>query len=243
MANNNNDGKSMYVAQCKVCNSVFKGRIENLSLQGFNPQQIYDYLQTIQDPNEKAIVIREDIKPSAIRRHIDRHFAGDIVEKTKIAEVQDKIHQSRRNLQDGIAIAIDKINSMSYMVDSALLKLEEIEHDSSLSNKIKYQLTNQYMNTAKGLIESLSKLTGDLKDESTIDAQFFINEINNFGDIVLAAIRSCDKILKLGGELEQTFAIEFQQAFNDYRIKQMAQINAEIPKSKENLMNTFNDGV
>ena len=235
--------QTTYVAQCKVCNSYFKSRIENLSMQGFNPQQIYDYLQNIQDSNEKAIVQRENINPSAIRRHIDRHFTGDTMEKTKIVEVQDKIHQSRRNLQEGIAIAIDKINAMSHMIDTTLLKIEEIESDSTLNNKTKYTLTNQYINTTKGLIESLSKLTGDLKDESTIDTQFFINEINNFGDIVLSAIRSADKILGLNGELEITFAAEFQNAYQDYKIKQIAQINGEIQKSKENLMKTFNDGV
>ena len=31
--------------------------------------------------------------------------------------------------------------------------------------------------------------------------------------------------------------------YQDYKIKQIAQINGEIQKSKENLMNTFNDGV
>ena len=134
-------------------------------------------------------------------------------------------------MQEGIAIAIDKINAMSHMIDTTLLKIEEIESDSTLNNKMKYTLTNQYINTTKGLIESLSKLTGDLKDESTIDTQFFINEINNFGDIVLSAIRSTDKILGLN------------MGADDYLTKPLAQINGEIQKTKENLMNTFNDGV
>ena len=45
-----------YDKRCKVCNSAFKSRIESLALQGMNPQQIYEYLQSIQDPNEKLIV-------------------------------------------------------------------------------------------------------------------------------------------------------------------------------------------
>ena len=64
----------IYSRQCKVCNSVFRNRIEELSLQGFNPQKIFSYLQAIQDPGEQKIVQKEQIKPSAIRRHLDNHF-------------------------------------------------------------------------------------------------------------------------------------------------------------------------
>ena len=43
-------------SRCKCCNSAFKERIHSLSLQGFNPQQIYNYLQNITDQNERLIV-------------------------------------------------------------------------------------------------------------------------------------------------------------------------------------------
>src|SRR3712207_3848452 len=89
---------AMYVTQCKVCNSVFRNRIEELSLQGLNPQKIYDYLQSLQDENEKALVKTEDIKPSSIRRHLDRHFSYEEAAKVKVAETHSRIDKSREML-------------------------------------------------------------------------------------------------------------------------------------------------
>ena len=80
-----------YDKRCKVCNSAFKSRIESLALQGMNPQQIYEYLQSIQDPNEKLIVQRENIAPSSIRRHLDNHFDRSEIGRIHDAEVDDKL--------------------------------------------------------------------------------------------------------------------------------------------------------
>lgn len=234
---------AMYVKQCKVCTSIFRNRIEELSLKGMNPQAIYDYLQSLQDPEEKDIVQKENIKPSSIRRHLDRHFKKEEVEKIKMAETHSRIEKSRQMLNDGVQIAIDKINSLCHMIDMSLIKLEEIETDATINSKNKYMLVNQYMNTSKGLIESLAKLTGDLKQEGTIDVNFFSNEITTFADIVLEAIRATDKSLKLNGEIENIFGREFQSRWNDYKQKQIAVINGEIAPSKPTLSNSFNEGM
>lgn len=232
----------VYIKQCKVCNSVFRNRIEELSLQGFNPQKIFSYLQAIQDPEEQKIVQKEQIKPSAIRRHLDNHFQKDEAVKVKLAETHSRIENSREMLQSGVSIAIDKINSLCHMIDVAMIKMEEVESDVTINNKMKYQLTVQFMNTAKGLIESLAKLTGELKQEGTIDINFFTTEISVFVDIVLATIRSVDKQLNLHGDLENNFSMEFQERWNDYRNKQMAILNGIEKPRVQNLVNTFNDG-
>lgn len=233
----------IYSRQCKVCNSVFRNRIEELSLQGFNPQKIFTYLQAIQDPGEQKIVEKEQIKPSAIRRHLDNHFQKEEAVKVKLAETHSRIETSREMLQNGVSIAVDKINSLCHMVDVAMIKMEEVESDVTINNKLKYQLTVQFMNTAKGLIESLAKLTGELKQEGTIDINFFTTEISVFVDIVLATIRSVDKQMGLKGELETKFSLEFQERWKDYRQKQTAILNGESKPRVQNLVNTFNDGV
>lgn len=233
---------AIYVKTCKVCNSFFRNRIEKLSIDGMNPQRIYDYMQSIQDPNEMSIVQKEDIKPSSIRRHLDNHFQKDEAVKVKLAETQSRIENSRDMLQKGASITIDKINSLCHMIDVSLIKMEEIEGDISINNKTKYQLTVQYMNTAKGLIESLAKLTGELKQEGTIDINFFSTEISVFVDIILSTMRSVDKTLQLNGELEKQFSIEFQEKWKDYKTKQLAIINGEQNGRVQNLVNNFNDG-
>lgn len=231
-----------YVKSCKVCNSVFRDRIEKLSIDGFNPQKIFDYLQSIQDPNEQTIVQREDIKPSSIRRHLDNHFQKEEAVKIKLAETHSRIEKSRDMLNTGVSITIDKINSLCHMIDVAMIKLEEIESDESLNNKTKYQTTIQFMNTSKGLIESLAKLTGELKQEGTIDINFFTTEISVFVDIVLSTIRAVDKSLSMSGQIEQQFSIEFQNRWQEYRQKQMAIINGQEKPRGQDLVNTFNDG-
>lgn len=232
-----------YVKACKVCNSVFRNRIENLYLEGFNPQRIFNYLQSLQDKNEQEIVQREDIKPSSIRRHLDNHFQKDEEIKARIVETHNKIEQSRDMLNNGVSITIDKINSLCHMIDVAMIKLEEVENDTTLNNKTKYQTTIQFMNTSKTLIESLAKLTGDLKQEGAIDINFFTTEISVFVDIVLATIRTVDKTLKLNGTLEQQFSSEFQTRWNDYKQKQVAIINGDEKPRQQNLINDFNSGM
>jgi hypothetical protein len=233
---------AMYVKQCKVCNSVFRDRIESLSLDGFNPQRVYDYLQSLQDPNEQSVVQRENINPSAIRRHIDNHFQKDEAVKVKIAEAHSKIDRSRDMLNSGAVITIDKINSLCHMVDVAIIQLEEVDNDVSVNNKTKYQIRLATMNTARGLIESLAKLTGELKQEGTIDINFFSNEIGTFADIVLESIRNVDKQFGLLGKMEEQFSIEFQSCWDTYKQKQIAVLNGEAKPPQQNLNNEFNSG-
>lgn len=216
-------------SRCKCCNSAFKERIHSLALQGFNPQQIYNYLQNITDQNERLIVQREDIKPSSIRRHLDNHFDRSAEEKIKTAEVEDRLEISRNNLQSGIQITIDKVNSISHLIDSSLIKMEKLDKDANIKGKDKYSLSIQYANSIKGLIESLNKLTSEMGEEATLDANFFNTEISIFADIVLATIRSCDNILGLEGQLEQIFAQEFRVQYGQYHAQQVQQINGEVP--------------
>lgn len=234
---------TMYVSQCKVCNSVFRNRIESLTMEGMNPQRIFDYLQSLQDPQEKAIVARENINPSSIRRHIDKHFSKEEVAKVKLAETHSRIDQSREMLHKGNQIAVDKINSLCHMIDVSLIKMEEIESDMSIQSKYKYSLIDKYMNTARGLIESLAKLTGELKQEGTIDINFFSNEISIFADIVIDTIRVVDKRLKLNGEIEYVFAEEFKNSWDAYRQKQIAVINGELKPTPPARTNNFNEGM
>ncbi len=232
----------MYVRQCKVCNSAFRSRIEELSINGMNPNQIFKYLQSLQDPQEQAIVATENINPSAIRRHIDNHFQKDEAAKVKMAETHNRIEKSRENLNNGVSIAIDKVNSLCHMIDVTLIKMEEVDSDETLNNKSKYQTTIAFMNTARGLIESLAKLTGELKQEGTIDINFFSNEISTFADIVLETIRAIDKKLELKGKLEIEFSAEFKKQWDDYKNIQTAVINGESKGRVPNISNNFNDG-
>lgn len=230
------------VAQCKVCNSVFCNRIEELAVQGLNPQRIYEYLQSLQDPDEKAIVVKEDIKPSSIRRHLDNHFKRDEAVKIKNADLSDRIEENKNKLQNGISIIVDKVNSLCFMIDNAIVKMEQVDNDDSLKNKDKYATTIAFMNTTRGLIESLAKLTGELKQEGTIDINFFSNEIGTFADIVLESIREVDKKLELDGKMEEEFAAEFQRKWNDYKQLQTAVINGDAKPAPKNITNNFNDG-
>ena len=232
-----------YDKRCKVCNSAFKSRIESLALQGMNPQQIYEYLQSIQDPNEKLIVQRENIAPSSIRRHLDNHFDRSEIGRIHDAEVDDKLKKSRKSLQDGTLIVIDKINSLSHLIDASLIKMEKLDSDSTIKNKDKYTISVQYANSIKGLIESLSKLTDGIQNDSIIDVNFFTTEISEFADIVIASIREVDKQLNLNGELEYLFGEEFQKRYTTYRKTQVAIMNGEAPKRKPNLACEFNDGM
>lgn len=231
-----------YVSQCKVCNSKYRNLIEDLHIKGMSPQKIYDYLQSLTDPAEKELVIQEDIKPSAIRRHMDRHFDIQDGAKIKIAETQQRIEQSRDSYKQGVSIVIDKVNSISHLIETAMIKVEEVEQ---LNNPTKqHQLTIQYMNTIKGLIESLAKLTGDLKQEGTIDINFFSNEIAKFAEIVLITIREIDTQMGLNHQLEYSFGNEFKKQWDSYVTVQQKKIIGEIPVGeydKTMNVNTFNE--
>jgi hypothetical protein len=54
--------------------SRHKGIIEELAIKKLSPEKIYEYLQNLTDPTDVKIVKEENIKPSSIRRHLQRHF-------------------------------------------------------------------------------------------------------------------------------------------------------------------------
>lgn len=227
------------VKQCKVCNSKNRSLIEQMHLNGLSAEKIFEYLNNLSDPEQQAAVALEQIKPSSIRRHLQRHFNPDEGAKVKLAETKARVEQSRSMLQQGVQITINKVNNLSHLIDVAMINLEEVEHAQS-NNKQKHQLTIQYMNTIKGLIESLAKLTGDLKQEGTIDINFFNNEITNFADIVLQTIRIIDRQMGLNGQLEFNFAQEFQRQWTGYQDRQIKIINGEI-EQRQSVVNTFNE--
>ena len=196
------------------------------------------------DPKEVTIVQKEDIKPSSIRRHLKRHFNSEEGAKIKLAETKARLQQSRNLYNEGIQIVIDKVNTVSHMIEVALINIQEL--DSHPNNKERHSLTLQYMNTIRGLIETLGKLTGDLKQEGTIDINFFNNEITNFADIVLMSIRAVDRQLGLNGELEIAFAKEFSNQWKNYQERQRKIITGELNANDGNNyrnVNTFNENV
>jgi hypothetical protein len=228
------------ITQCKVCNSKFRNLIEQLHTNSLSPEKIYQYLQNMQDPKDKAQIKKEDIKPSSIRRHMQNHFSSEEGSKVKLAETKARIEQSRNLLQQGIQITVDKINSLNHLIETSLIRLEEVEHIASESKK--HQYTIQYMNTIKGLIESLSKLTGELRQEGTIDINFFNNEIAGFAEIVLQTIRIVDKQLEMEGKLEILFAQEFTKQWQQMQERQEKIISGELgASSRPNNQNNFND--
>ncbi|AEO93692.1 gp434 [Bacillus phage G] len=232
------------VSQCKVCQSQFRNVIEQLHLNGLSPEKIFEYLSHLTDPNEKAVVQKENIKPSSIRRHLKNHFNSEEGSKIKIAETRARLTQSRNLYNEGVQITIDKVNTISHLIDSAMIRIEEL--DDHANKREKHSMTINYMNSIKGLVETLGKLTGELKQEGTIDINFFSNEIANFAEIVLQSIRSVDRQLGLNGQLEVTFAQEFGTQWKNFQDRQVRIVNGEIGMMDENKhmnVNTFNENV
>jgi hypothetical protein len=230
------------VGKCKVCKSKYRNLIETLHTKGFNPQKIYDYLQSLSDPDEKAIIIKEDIKPSAIRRHIDRHYDAQEKKVIESTSTQTRIEKARNDYKEGRDITINKVNAISMQIDIALAKMESLDNMSN--EAMNHKLTISYMNTIKGLIETLGKLTGELKQEGTIDVNFFGDEITKFAEIVVLTIRSADNRLGLNGELENVFSEEFKKRWDSYIDVQHKKLNKELPLdygNNEFNVNTFND--
>lgn len=230
------------VGQCKVCNSKMRSLIEQLHVKGFNPQKIYDYLHSLTDEKEKEIVEIENIKPSAIRRHLDRHFSEQENNIIQVTSTQQKITKARNSYEQGKDIMVNKVNAVSLQIDTALANIESLDNMSN--DKVKHELTIKYMNTIRGLIETLSKLTGDLKEEGTIDINFFGNEITKFAEIIILTIRQVDKSLNINGELELEFSKEFKKQWDNYISVQQKKINKELPINygdNEFNVNTFNE--
>lgn len=235
----------MYEKRCKVCNSQFRNMIEQLHINGLSPEKIFEYLQNLTDPNEQALVSSEQIKPSSIRRHLDRHFSVEEGAKIKIAETKNKLEKSRSSFEAGVQATIDKVSHLSHLIEVAMINIQEVESTAG-NQKTKHGQIIQYMNTVKSLIESLAKLTGDLKQEGTIDINFFNDEITIFADIVMRAIRSIDVQLGLNGELEGAFGAEFEKQWVTYQDRRDRIINGEIKVGEGDKMrnvNTFNEGM
>ena len=231
-----------YVKNCKVCNSKFRNTIENLYIQKMSPESIYKYLQNLENPPDKAIVQSEDINPSSIRRHIARHFDVKDGIVIKVVETEAKIEQSRSVYQQGVSIMVDKVNTVSHMIEVAMANIEDVEVNSR-DHKTKHGLIIQYMNTVKGLVESLAKLTGDLKQEGNIDVNFFNNEITIFAEIVLATMNKIDSELELNGALEALFTKEFKSQWDAYKMRQQRILNGDLSPTegqKNMSINTFN---
>ena len=231
-----------YESSCKTCNSQFRNTIENLHVQGMSPENIFKYLQGLESPSDKAIVQKEDLKSSSIRRHMTKHFDVKDGVIIKVAESESRIEQSRSIYQQGVAIVIDKINTISHLIEVNMAKLEKVENDFH-GQKAEHTFTVQYTNAVKGLIETLAKLTGDLKQEGNIDVNFFNNEITIFAEIVLSTIRKIDKELNLNGTLEVVFAQEFKNQWDAYRLRQQRIMNGDLSPTegqKDMHINTFN---
>lgn len=232
-----------YIKQCKVCNSKFRNLIEELHTQNMSPQKIYEYLQNSKNPEEQAVITKEDIGAASIRRHMDKHYDIKDEALVKLADTKSRIEKSRESYKQGVSIFVDQINSLSHMIDVAMVKMEEV--DTIPGEKTKHSLTLQYMTTIRGLIESLAKLTGDLKQEGTIDVNFFSGEITKFADLVLASVREVDKQLGLNNQLEYYFAAEFKKQWDAYQTRQNKILSGELSTSdgeKEARANTFNEG-
>lgn len=226
---------------CKVCNSKMRVLIENLHNQNMNPQKIYEHLQNLSDKAERAIVIKEDIKPSAIRRHMANHYNAMDSSAIKIAKTKSKIEQSRDNYSQGMQIVIDKVNALNHLIEVNFARLEEVDE---LTDTKKHQYTNSYSLTIKALIESLAKLTGELKQEGTIDINFFSTEITKFAEIVLKTIRTIDINHNLDYNLEVEFSEEFSKQWKLYKESQNAVFAGELMPNhdaKQRNVNNYNN--
>jgi len=127
------------------------------------------------------------------------------------------------------------------MIELALTRLEEVEQ---LSETKKHQYTIGYMGQIKGLIDELNKVSGSIKEEGTIDANFFKNEITTFAEIVLSTIRALDIQYKMNFELEIAFKEEFIKQYKLYQARQDLIFAGKLsPKDgeKERNINKFND--
>lgn len=230
------------IGQCKVCNSKHRLIIEKLHTQGVSAQQIYNYLHSLQDDESKEIVEKEALTVSGIRRHLVKHFDSVEADLIQEADTQRKIIDARQRYSEGKAATINKVNVISSQIDITLAKIESLDHIYKPNDKTGHQLYIQYMKLVKDLIESLAKLTGELKQEGTIDVNFFGTEITKFAEMVLLAIRRVDRQLQLNGQLETLFSEQFCTLWENYLTLQTKKINGEVDIDYGNYdINTFNE--
>ena len=229
------------VKQCKVCMSKHKGIIEELAIKKFSPEKIYEHLQNLTDPKDVKIVQEENIKPSSIRRHLQRHFNERDSLLIKDATVQSRIKSSRKNYYDGRKINIDKANTIAHMIELALARMEEVE---TLSDAKKHQYTIGYMGQIKGLVDELDKVSTAIQSDGTIDAQFYKNQMDTFAKIVLSTIRALDQQFNMNWELEVAFSEEFKKQWEAFKQREEMIFAGQLsPKDgdQERNINTFND--
>jgi hypothetical protein len=127
------------------------------------------------------------------------------------------------------------------MIELALARMEEVE---SLSDVKKHQYTIGYMGQIKGLIDELSKVSGAIKEEGTIDSNFYRTEINTFAEIVLSTIRVLDAQYNMNYELETAFSEEFKKQMILFKKREELIFSGQLsPKDgeKERNVNKFND--
>ena len=220
------DGSVIYEEKCKVCNSEFKDLIENLANQGLKPKGIMDYLKSLTDPKQKAQFEKEDLKESSIRRHLQRHYNIQADVSIKLAETKNRLARSREAFKHGVHMKVDSIATISHMIDVALINIEDL--DNLTDTRQKHQLTINYMATLKNLIDEFSKLTGELKQEGTIDINFFNNQITDFANIVISTIKKLDEKFELNSQLEYAFSAEFKKQWEKYKDVQNKIISGEI---------------
>lgn len=231
----------MIVKQCKVCMSKHKGIIEELAIKKMSPEKIYEYLKSMRDQHDQQIVKEEDIRPSSIRRHLQKHFDEKEDLLIRDASVQSKIKKSRQDYSDGRKINIDKANTIAHMIEIALARLEETE---SLSDAKKHQYTIGYLGQVKGLVDELNKVSKDIQDSGTIDSKFYQTQIDTFAKIVLSTIRSLDQQYDMNYQLELAFTDEFKKQFRAFKERENMIFAGQMSPNadaKERNINTFND--
>lgn len=224
-----------------MCQSQHKGLIEELALKNFTPEKIYEELHNLKDPKDIAIVDAEGIKPTSIRRHLQRHFnrTEDIL--VNDARIKSNITSARNKLKEGKKINIDKANTLSYLIDIALTHIEEVE---SMKDNKKHQYTIQYMGQIKSLIDELNKVSGAIKQEGTIDSNFYRTQIDTMAKIVLSTIRALDQQYNMNYELETAFAEEFKKQFALFKAREDMIFAGKLSPTdgeEERSINTFND--
>ena len=228
--------------KCKICNSHFKDVIEEMYNNGLTVKQIWNALDSLQDPDERNIWLVESIKEANISRHLQKHYNIKVGAATKLAENRTRLEKSRAAFREGVHMKVNAVATLSHLIDIALINLEEL--DSFPDGRQRHQLTINYMTTIKNLVDEFSKLTGELKQEGSIDINFFSFQIAEFANIVMATIKKMDKQFGLNNQLEYEFGNEFQKQWRTYKDTQNKMINGELPLDygeRERNVNTFND--
>lgn len=161
------DGITKFEVKCKVCNSQFKSIIESLYDNNLNPRQIFESLSALQDETSKQILAAEQLSEGAIARHLDKHYSAKARTALKQAVNTERLEKSRESFRDGVQAKINTINTLSHLIDVALINLESL--DNFPDGRQRHQLTINYMGQIKGLIDEFSKLTGELQTENSFD--------------------------------------------------------------------------